>query len=250
MVTHEQTISQCLLNEIDKHKLTIGNLKKEIDEWRTKHKEVEISKTDIENSFNKLKRESDKNEKEFSKLREEKLKLMQDILEIKKEIGELQSKNESMIEEIQFLKNKEIERIKNLDLDDLDLVSDFSKLGIRLPDNKKSLSRVNPLVPKLDFTKIFEWRENQNKIEREEAIKHQIQQELDEDIELSIRDEYVGSEIDHDLYEEPNSIAEEYLQDYPTGKSIDSNKTISVMRKEGNCCDQIELSKLCILLWF
>lgn len=35
----------------------------------------------------------------------------------------------------------------------------------------KQISRVNPLVPKLDFTKIFEWRDKQNRIEKENAIK-------------------------------------------------------------------------------
>ena len=96
----------------------------------------------------------------------------------------------------------------------------------------KQISRVNPLVPKLDFTKIFEWRDKQNRIEKENAIKQWVQQELDEDIELSIREEYVGSELDHENYEEPTSIAQTFKRYYPSGGTIDSSKTISVMRKE------------------
>jgi len=34
-----------------------------------------------------------------------------------------------MLEEIEFLKQKEIERIQQLDLDDIDLVSEISQIG-------------------------------------------------------------------------------------------------------------------------
>jgi len=232
MVTHEKTINQCLLHEIDKHQNTIVSLNKQIDEWRTKHKEVEIKKTDIENSHAVLKREYEKSEKEAVKLREEKLALMQDILELKKEVGEYQKKNASMLEEIEFMKQKEFERIQQLDLDDIDLISEFSKLGIREKSKQTNMSKINPLVPKLDLTKVFEWRESQDKIEKKNAIKQHVKEDLDENIELSIRDEYVGTNLDAENYEEPSSIADTFKEYYPQGITIDSSKTISVIRKE------------------
>lgn len=83
MVTHERTINQCLLNEVDKLQITVVSLKKDIDEWKAKAKELEISKTDITNSHNVIKRELEKSQKEAAKTREEKLALMQDILQLK-----------------------------------------------------------------------------------------------------------------------------------------------------------------------
>ena len=92
MISHEKTINQWLLNEVEKLKNSIIDQKKEIDEWKTKSKELEISKTDLENSNATMKRDIEKWQKESAKIREEKLNLMQDILQLKKSIGEYQEK--------------------------------------------------------------------------------------------------------------------------------------------------------------
>lgn len=107
------------------------------------------------------------------------------------------------------MKQMEIERIQHLDLDDIDLISRYSEF-VKGRNNFQNGSKPNPLVPMLDFTKIFEWRDKQNELDKEEALKQKIRQQLDEDIELSVREDFIKEDMNAEHYEEPSSIADSY----------------------------------------
>ena len=90
----------------------------------------------------------------------------------------------------------------------------------------------NPLVPKLDFTKIFELRDKTNLEEKVNKNIEEIKQEYDEDIPLSMRDDFVGQSCDIAGYESPTNIHTQYAKFYPSGSTINSCNTLSVIRKE------------------
>ena len=184
----------------------------------------------------------EKIEKDFENLQKENLSLADDhstlkskIKELEKKQKEMENKNKDMIEEIEFMKQREIERIQQLDLDDIDLIS-HSQSNIRRlrRDHHNNISKPNPIVPKLDFTKIFEWRDKQN-IDEERKKEREYQedkQEYDEDIPLSYRKDYVGKDINIEEYNSPTSINTQFDKFYPSGSEFHSSKTVSMLRKE------------------
>jgi len=142
--------------------------------------------------------------------------LEQDNTNLNKKITELeiiridlQDKNKDLMEEIEFNKQREIERIQQLDLDDIDIISQSSNYG---RPNKvfigKNVSKPNPLVPKLDFTKIFEWRNKENNQDKKNV--EEVKQEFDEDIQLSHREDFISKDINIEGYQSPTSIESEY----------------------------------------
>ena len=72
------------------------------------------------------------------------------------------------------MKNREEEILKWLDLDELDLQTERLKMFMKPmseTSNKQSTRRKKKVapVPALDFTKIYEWRDQQNDEEEEEG---------------------------------------------------------------------------------
>jgi chromosome segregation ATPase len=146
------------------------------------------------------------NEKDFlmnenDKVTKEKVTLMDEILELKRGSNEMHKNNSAMLEEIEFMKQREIERIQQMDLDDIDLVSqELTFRQFKLEEKHKNVSKPNPLVPMLDFTKIFEWRDKQNIMDKQDEIRRQVQLNFDEDIELSIREDFDKFNLDQEAY--------------------------------------------------
>ena len=62
--------------------------------------------------------------------------------------------------------------------------------------NKQS-SKLNPLVPALNLTTIINARDEKNNKEHKEALKLKIKEELDDDIELSIRKDFVNDDLEN-----------------------------------------------------
>ena len=140
--------------------------------------------------------------------------------------------NAALLEELEFIKQKEIERIQQLDLDDIDLISRYNEYWNNKDLSNLEKSKPNPLVPKLDFTKIFEWRAKQNAVDQQEAIRHRIREQLDDDIELSIRGGYGENALNAEHYEEPSSLEDTFKKFYPEGETMNSQNTTTLLRKE------------------
>ena len=66
------------------------------------------------------------------------------------------------------------------------------------------------MVPVLDLTTILDARDKLNDKEKKNALKNKIKEELDDDIELSLRKDYVNDEIENYGCKEPSSIATTY----------------------------------------
>ena len=66
-------------------------------------------------------------EKENSIVRDEKLKLMQDIIDLKQKLAHYENKNVELIEQMEHLKQREIDRLEETDLEDVDLISESTK---------------------------------------------------------------------------------------------------------------------------
>ena len=61
----------------------------------------------------------------------------------------------------------------------------------------KQASKLNPLVPALNLTTIINARDEKNNKELKEALKLKIKEELDDDIELSIRKDFVNDDLEN-----------------------------------------------------
>jgi len=120
---------------------------------------------------------------------------MQDFDLLNERCQEYEVLNLKMKEKIEAMKRQEIARIQHLDLDDIDLVTPGSHRR-----NEKNASKPNPLIPKLDLTKIFELRDQQNHAEHEQVIRQHIKHELEEEIELSIRDDFLDGHLNPEEY--------------------------------------------------
>lgn len=228
----EQSKSHKLNTEITTLKSTLATVTNQLNDYKDRFENLEsLHKSCVDNE-NKLIKEIDNLKYENNKITEAKVVLLDDIVTFKKENEELQAKNRSLLEELEFLKQREIERIQQLDLDDIGLISQDSSLSGFPKPNQKNISKPNPLVPKLDFTKIFELRDRENEDEHVKEIRRVIRQELDEEGDLEIRKDFVDPSIDPNNYEEPTSLDSDYKQFYPAGEIMNSSRTISVIRKD------------------
>ena len=111
------------MGEVKKLKTNLSKCSKELTEMKNiKDKHEGIIK-DKDSTIKTLKNKIEISQEEFKIQGEENIHLKMKILKIEKEYSELKELNKNMNEDIEFMKQREIERIQQLDLDDIDLVS-------------------------------------------------------------------------------------------------------------------------------
>lgn len=116
--------------------------------------------------------------KSIHHLEKENSDFKQNILNLKKEITKVEKENTKLTEQLDAIRQREIDRLEETDLDDVDLVSENTK--------KKQLTKKppHPLVPSIDLDKM-------RKMQEEELNKMRIiKNELDEDIPF--QDDIIG----------------------------------------------------------
>jgi len=107
------------------------------------------------------------------------------------------------------IKQREIERLEDTDLDDVDLISETTK------KKHKNPKPPHPLVPSLDFVKL-------RKIQEEEMNKIRIlKNELDENIPFEEENNIKINDNDED-YEDATSLSSQYKPMFEEGSPIDS----------------------------
>ncbi len=103
--------------------------------------------------------------------------------------------------EVKWLKSQTEEILKRLDLDEIDLQTERLKIFFTSGANSwKSSLKKELLVPRLDFSKIFEWREQQNQEEEEE-------------------------ELDEEEFEEEDDIKSEYNEYFAAGTDLHTDSS-------------------------
>ncbi|CAI2361945.1 unnamed protein product [Moneuplotes crassus] len=163
------------------------------------------------------------------KWQQEKEDFNQKISSLQEETEKMARRNQEMLEEIEFMKQREIERIQQLDLDDIDLISHSSQMQKHKYNehvNHKNISKPNPLVPKLDFTKIFEQREKPN---QKAALKETL---YDEDITLSHKSDYVTPALQEGDYQSPSCVGSQYKEYFWEGSPRNTDDSEEVLRRE------------------
>ena len=69
-------------------------------------------------------------------------------------------------------------------------------------------------------------------MDEQDAIRLRIREQLDDEIELSIRGGYGEERLNAELYEEPVSLESTFKKYYPEGDTINSQNTTTIIRKE------------------
>ncbi|CAI2362674.1 unnamed protein product [Moneuplotes crassus] len=128
---------------------------------------------------------------------------------LKKENTKLKELATELQKELEEIRQKEIERLEDTDLDDVDIISEATK--------KKHSSKIpaHPLVPSLDFEKL-------RRIQEEEIQKLCIlKNELDENIPFEESNNIKVSSQDVD-FEESSSLSSQYKACFIPGSTINS----------------------------
>lgn len=152
---------------------TIKKMKQEISLLKREQKLVQKEKENIEH-------EANRNYTLYKKTKEDN----QDLQKLVKDYERT----------IQEIKKKDFDLIRKLDLDEYNLTSD----DLRSDRNKKYTKGVeakgHPLVPKLDFEKIYQWREQQD---LDDGQEDECEEEEEEEELLTENEKYMpkGSEL-------------------------------------------------------
>lgn len=147
MLTHEKSLNS--MNQV---------LIKQTNELESK---VKIKDTEMHENNKKYRKTITNLEKDKAELQEEKASLLQRIFQLKEESNFYETKAAKLQKEIDDIRQRELDRLEETDLDDVDLISEASK------KKQKSLKPPHPLVPSLDFDKM-------RKLQEEEANKIKI----------------------------------------------------------------------------
>jgi hypothetical protein len=178
------------------------------------HKVVVEEKHNLKNeSINKLKQEVSLLKRERNLTQKEKdtverdlkqyktdLKNTQDVVKKLKynydrKIGKIEKENLDLKRIIEEVRKKDFDLLRKIDLDEYNLTSD----DLRSERNKKHVIKANdtkghPLVPKLDFKKLHEWRDQS---QQDEAQDDDAEEEEEEEELLTENEQYLfkGSEL-------------------------------------------------------
>jgi hypothetical protein len=131
-------------------------------------KEKENMERDAARNYNLYKKAKDENvqlHKIVKEMKQENKSLTNQISKIKnfeQKYKNLESENKELRGKLEELMKHDFDILKKLDLDEYNLTSD----DLRSERNKKYIkgmeAKGHPLVPKLNFRKIYEWREQQD----------------------------------------------------------------------------------------
>ena len=100
------------------------------------------------------------------------------------------------MKDIKFLQKYQEEFLSRMDLEDMNLQTYrlFQELEpVKVPEKKKGP------VPELDFTKIYEWREQQNAEEEEEEMEVEGEDEFEEESDVRTENKHLfpdGTQIE------------------------------------------------------
>lgn len=151
-------------------------------------------------------------------LKDEKSKLKQQLTHLQKELENYENKAKQLQTELDSLKQREIDRLEETDLDDVDLISENTK--------KKNHEKKppHPLVPSLDFDKMRKLQEEE--IHKMRVIKH----ELDETVPFL--DNIICIDAHDEEFEDASSIDSQYKNMFYTGSEINSQSSRLVKREQ------------------
>jgi hypothetical protein len=129
---------------------------------------------------------------EKDKLQEEKTSLLQRLFKLNEETNFYEVKSEKLQKEIDGIRQREIDRLEETDLDDVDLISEATKKKQKDQEDQKP---PHPLVPSLDFDKM-------RKLQEEEANKIKIfNYELDENVPFEEHNKIIVDDHDEEVEE-------------------------------------------------
>jgi hypothetical protein len=156
--------------------------------------------SDLENKMKSIKNEMLEIDKETrmtltgileekDKLQEEKTGLLQRLFKLNEETNFYEVKSDKLQKEIDDIRQREIDRLEETDLDDVGLISEATK---KKQNNRKP---PHPLVPSLDFDKM-------RKLQEEEANKIKIlNYELDENVPFEEHNKIIVDDHDEEVEE-------------------------------------------------
>jgi small-conductance mechanosensitive channel len=175
---------------------------------------------DLESQFKAKESELSEMTKKFKKSTQQLEKvnkdLKNDMSKLNHEVSILKAKNQELQDQLESIKQREIDRLEDTDLEDVDLVSESTK--------RKEIKRQppHPLVPSLDLEKM-------RKMQEEELNKMIVlKNELDEDIPFEKNDIFLNSRDEE--FEDPSSIATEYMSKFNSGSVLDSQSEEELFR--------------------
>lgn len=97
---------------------------KQLNELEIKLKNKDQQLQDLKKKFSKSLQTI---EKENSELREVKIQLMQNVIDLKQKIGAQEFKSMEIMQELESMKQRELDRLEETDLEDVDLISENTK---------------------------------------------------------------------------------------------------------------------------
>jgi len=180
-------------------------------ESKLKTQEVEANAT-----IAKLQKASQKFEQSSEDLKHQRNELKLRVIELENELGVYEDETDKLKQQLESFKQREIDRLEETDLDDVDLISEATK-------KKQVVSKPpHPLVPCLDFDKM--------KMQQEEEMKKLmvLKNELDEDIPFE--DMKIAVNSHDEEFEEPSNLATEFEENMFEGSLINSNSEGEILR--------------------